>query len=93
MFQKITLLLGVFFILISCGSMDKVPTSVVLDQNGYHINGAPVTHEELENILTEIGEKNDSINVQLIYGYSQDQMFELKRLLNEANVKNIREIK
>lgn len=93
MYKKVSIIFGLCLILVACKSSGDKLTSIVLDEKGVNVNGVTVTQSELEAKINEIGESNDSVTIQLIYGYSHDEMFELKRLLNEANVKKIREIK
>jgi biopolymer transport protein ExbD len=87
------LLIGI--LLISCKPVSNKSTAILLNENGYNINGQPVTYEELYTKLKELGQQidSDSISIQLAYGYSSDQMFELKRLLKEVNITKIKEIK
>jgi biopolymer transport protein ExbD len=92
-FVHALLLFGI--LLISCKPTSNETTAILLNENGYNINGQPVTYEELSAQLKKFGQQNDSdsISIQLSYGYSSDQMFELKRLLKETSITKIKEIK
>jgi hypothetical protein len=70
------------------------PDAIVLDKEGYHLNGTIVTGEEITVFLQEKSAKKDTslITIELLPGHNKDQKFDLKILLKEYGIKNIKEI-
>jgi len=71
------------------------PDAIVLDANGFHLNGTIISREELSTYLQEKSSNQDTslITVELLPGYINDHKFDLKFMLKDNGIKNVKEIK